>query len=312
MSPLSDLYSTPHLQCSSSLVPAESVIPRPAQRCDHGVHIGTLRQRAMPPVESSCHLGAGQPHDQILGVDHRFAGVFQPAVDHGQDRFGALVVKGGNLNVLAVATPGDPGIDRQSITGAVNCFHWHLAIPHLGLINLVDCIMQLPPACKNPRQGGYDFTIATVLLPRSFIEYVDEFLGDVVRFHQIMVAGDLFVRPPRYVWAMRIYKVGGKLWTSYRSAATSAAQRRWHGAQEIHFLDVADHQWKPIDKKDELRRGRLQNLAAIVTWDDPKVAVDLLATMMHEARQRLQTSKAGLSESERAEVDKLLGQLDGR
>lgn len=127
-----------------------------------------------------------------------------------------------------------------------------------------------------------------------------------------MIAGDLFVRPPRYVWTMRIYKVGGKLWTSYRSAVTSAAQRSRHlQSREIHFLDVADHQWKPVDRKDELRRGRLQNLAAIVTWDDPKVAVDLLATMMHEARQRLQTSKAGLSESERAEVDKLLGQLGG-
>lgn len=111
---------------------------------------------------------------------------------------------------------------------------------------------------------------------------------------------------------MRIYRVNGhKLWSSYRSAVTSAAQRGGSagGDKGIEYIDVPEHSWRPVDKQEESRRTRLQTLAAMVTWQDPKVAVDVLTTLMKEAHGRLRASKARLSDAEKAEVDKLLGRL---
>lgn len=100
------------------------------------------------------------------------------------------------------------------------------------------------------------------------------------------------------------------MWSNYRSAVTSAAQRRnWKSGNTITYADVPDHLWKPVDKAAEAKRSRLQNLAADVTWDDPKTVVDMLTTLMGEARQRLSASRPGLSDREREEVDLLLGRL---
>jgi hypothetical protein len=105
-----------------------------------------------------------------------------------------------------------------------------------------------------------------------------------------------------------VYENGStrSFWTSYRSAVGSAAQARCNARVEV--AHVPDELFQPVDKREETRLSRLENLWYGLTVDDAEVALDRLQKLLQARRQwQARTSPAPvLSEVVRGEAEALL------
>ena len=106
-----------------------------------------------------------------------------------------------------------------------------------------------------------------------------------------------------------VYEDGShrSFWTTYRSATGSAAQARCNARVEV--AHVPDELFKPVDKREEGRLARLENLWYGLDLADAEVALQRLAEHLERRqqwRQRTSVPEAVLPDQLRRETEALL------